>query len=125
MSNRASDARRAVAEQMRAEQAAEQAPPPPLPPPPPAPAVESTRKVRQTVDLPDPQHKAFAAWRNETAVILEQTRLTSQEALAALVSLVLSDESVSRRARGEIARLAQRAKIAKENAAIDAAAKSQ
>jgi hypothetical protein len=65
---------------------------PPAPPPP-------MKDVRQTVDLPHSRHLAFAAWRMETAVQLGRTRLTTQDALTAMVEAVLADEVVARRVR--------------------------
>jgi hypothetical protein len=64
-------------------------------PAPPAPA----KDVRQTVDLPHARHLAFAAWRMETAVQLGRSRLTTQDALSAMVQVVLTDEVVARRVR--------------------------
>jgi hypothetical protein len=57
------------------------------------------KDVRQTVDLPHPRHLAFAAWRMETAVQLGRSRLTTQDALSAMVEVVLTDEVVARRVR--------------------------
>ena len=56
-------------------------------------------RVRWTVDLPHPRHLAFAAWPMETAVQLGRSRHTTQDALTAMVEIVLTDEVVSRRVR--------------------------
>jgi hypothetical protein len=60
------------------------------------------KDVRQTVDLPHARHLAFAAWRMETAVALGRSRLTTQDALTAMVETVLADEVVARRVRAFI-----------------------
>lgn len=73
----------------------ESEPTPAVEPPPASPP----KPVRQTVDLPHARHLAFAAWRMETAVQLGRSRLTTQDALAAVVEVLLTDEMVSRRVR--------------------------
>ena len=52
---------------------------------------------RQTVDLTFERHQEFARWRLSTALALGRNRLTTQDALAALVDCVLDDETVARR----------------------------
>ena len=78
--------RRAEREQPAAEEVAAQAERPARP-----------AKVRQTVDLTRERHEEFARWRLTTALALDQTRLTTQDALAALVDVLLDDEQVQRR----------------------------
>lgn len=85
---------------LRAAVQADATPPPPAPV---APAPATGKPVRQTVDLLTADHLRFAAWRMETAVSLGRSRLTTQDALAGLVALLLEDETVARRARTKIA----------------------
>lgn len=63
------------------------------------PTGESNRKVRQTVDLTQDNHRALAAWRLDTALSLGRTRLTTQDVLRAVVDVLLADDSVARRTR--------------------------
>lgn len=63
------------------------------------PAADSGRKVRQTVDLTQDNHKALATWRLDTAVTLGRTRLTTQDVLRAAVDVLLADEATARRVR--------------------------
>lgn len=63
------------------------------------PAADSDRKVRQTVDLTQDNHKALATWRLDTAVALGRTRLTTQDVLRAAVDVLLADEATARRVR--------------------------
>ncbi len=63
------------------------------------PAPDSGRKVRQTVDLTQDNHKALATWRLDTAVALGRTRLTTQDVLRAAVDVLLADEATARRVR--------------------------
>lgn len=89
---------RAIQNRDRA-QAVEQEPALPAPQPPASPDA----KRRQTVDLTESDHIKFARWRMETAVALGRTRLTTQDTLAALVQVLLDDETVARRVRARIA----------------------
>ena len=63
------------------------------------PAADSDRKVRQTVDLTQDNHKALATWRLDTAVTLGRTRLTTQDVLRAAIDVLLADEATARRVR--------------------------
>lgn len=63
------------------------------------PAADSARKVRQTVDLTQDNHKALATWRLDTAVTLGRTRLTTQDVLRAAIDVLLADEATARRVR--------------------------
>ena len=63
------------------------------------PAADSGRKVRQTVDLTQDNHKALATWRLDTAVTLGRTRLTTQDVLRAAIDVLLADEATARRVR--------------------------
>lgn len=59
--------------------------------------------VRQTVDITGEQHQALNAWKLETALALGRSRpLTTQDALAAMVAVLLDDESVARRVRARL-----------------------
>lgn len=60
-------------------------------------------KVRQTVDLTGEQHQGFNGWKLETALALGRPRpLSTQEALAAVIAVLLDDDSVSRRVRAHL-----------------------
>lgn len=71
-------------------------------------ATGQTKTVRHTVDLPRSQHTALASWRVEAAEAMGYTRLTTQDVLAGLVALLLTDDTVARRVRTKIAELDQR-----------------
>lgn len=64
----------------------------------------SQKPVRQTVDITARRHAQFAAWRMETALQLGRTRLSTQDALKALIDAVLVDETVARRVRVHLER---------------------
>ncbi len=70
--------------------------------PPPRPVEARTRPVRQTVDLPPEQHASLAAWRLDTALQLGRTRLTTQDVLAAVIDVLLDDDTVARRVRARL-----------------------
>src|SRR5690606_41439402 len=53
----------------------------------------SDKKMRQTVDLPEELHNAFARWRLTAALNLGRTRLTTQDALRAVVEVLVADRS--------------------------------
>lgn len=63
------------------------------------PTGDPKKKVRQTVDLTQDNHKALAAWRLDTALALGRTRLTTQDVLRAVVDVLLADDAVARRTR--------------------------
>lgn len=73
----------------------------PAAPEPPAtvPDAGKPRKVRQTVDLTQQRHRDLAAYRMDTALALGRTRLTTQDVLAHMVELVLTDPQTSRKLR--------------------------
>jgi hypothetical protein len=67
-----------------------------------APVVRTTR-VRKTVDLPPARYAAFDRWCAETAVAIGVTRVTGQVAINALIHRLLTDETMARRIRADIA----------------------
>lgn len=67
-----------------------------------APAVRA-KPVRKTVDLPPARYAALTAWCSETAVSLGQSRVTGQQVFNALVSRLLSDETLARKIRADLA----------------------
>lgn len=93
-----------AAEQLRARAGRIQARdrPAPVEQPAPEPAPVRTRPVRQTFDLSPDQHRALAAWRLETAVQLGRTGLSQQELMAAVVTVLLEDDTVARRVRAHL-----------------------
>lgn len=55
------------------------------------------RKMRQTVDLPEDVHDQFARWKLHAALAAGRNRVTTQDALRAVVEVLVSDEAVSRK----------------------------
>ena len=56
-----------------------------------------TEPVRKTVDLAPAQYRQLRRWLEDAADETGQTRVTSQDALEALVKLLLTDETTSRK----------------------------
>jgi hypothetical protein len=55
-------------------------------------------KVRQTVDVSEAHHRALARWRLDASQHLDQaTAVTAQDAISALVELLLTDDVTSRK----------------------------
>jgi len=59
--------------------------------------------VRRTVDLPPHQHAQLSTWCAETAQELGRSRVTGQEVLRALVARLLTDETLARKIRQDLA----------------------
>lgn len=62
-----------------------------------------SRPVRRTVDLSPVQHQRLAQWCAETAIELGAARVTGQDALRALVARLLTDETLARKIRADLA----------------------
>ncbi len=65
----------------------------------PAPLVKD---VRLTVDLSPARYRDLQGWLNDAAVQLGRSRVTKQDALAALVGLLLRDDVTARKVLAEI-----------------------
>jgi len=61
------------------------------------------KPVRRTVDLPASHHDQLSAWCNETARQLGKARVTGQDVLRTLVARLLTDETMARRIRQDLA----------------------
>lgn len=59
--------------------------------------------VRRTVDLAPTHHGQLQAWCAETAVELGVARVTGQDVIRALVVRLLTDETMARRIRADLA----------------------
>lgn len=66
------------------------------------PRTQRTKKVRKTVDLYPPHNRALLTWCNETADMLGEARITSQDVLEALVRRLLTDETLARKIRADL-----------------------
>lgn len=66
-----------------------------------APAVRA-KPVRKTVDLPPARYAALNAWCSETAVRIGTSRVTGQQVFNALVSRLLTDETLARKIRADL-----------------------
>lgn len=58
---------------------------------------ERATKVRSTVDLYAPRHRAVNQWQLDAADTLGRAEVTRQAVLAGLVELLLTDETTSRK----------------------------
>lgn len=67
-----------------------------------APSVRA-RPVRKTVDLPPQRYAALTSWCAETAVQLGTSRVTGQQVLNSLVARLLTDETLARKIRADLA----------------------
>lgn len=59
--------------------------------------------VRVTVDFPANRHNDLKDWCNETARELGKSRVTSKDVIMALVGRVLTDETLARKIRADLA----------------------
>lgn len=66
------------------------------------PRTQRTKKVRKTVDLYPPHNRALLTWCNETADMLGEARITSQDVLEGLVRRLLTDETLARKIRADL-----------------------
>lgn len=64
---------------------------------------ERSTPVRRTVDLPPVHHQKLATWCSETAVELGVARITGQDVLRLLVARLLTDETLARKLRTDLA----------------------
>lgn len=64
---------------------------------------ERSRPVRRTVDLSPTHHRKLADWCSETAVELGVARVTGQDVLRSLVARLLTDETLARKIRADLA----------------------
>ena len=64
---------------------------------------ERSRPVRRSLDLSPTHHARLAAWCTETAVELGAARITGQDVLRALVARLLTDETLARKIRADLA----------------------
>jgi DNA invertase Pin-like site-specific DNA recombinase len=62
-----------------------------------------TAPVRRTVDLSPAHHAELVVWCTETARQLGLARVTGQDVLRALVARVLTDETLARKIRADLA----------------------
>lgn len=71
----------------------------------PRPAVPQVKAkpVRKTVDLPPQRYAALTTWCAETAGELGVTRVTGQAVISALVGRLLTDETLARKLRADLA----------------------
>ncbi len=60
------------------------------------------KDVRLTVDLSPARYRDLQGWLNDAAVQLGRSRVTKQDALAALVGLLLRDDVTARKVLAEI-----------------------
>lgn len=60
--------------------------------------------VRRTVDLAPTHHGQLQAWCAEAAVELGVARVTGQDVMRALVARLLTDETMARRIRADLAK---------------------
>ncbi len=92
------------ANRMRASKGAAKAAPEAAAPARPVPttAAPLAKPVRCTVDLAPARYRALQDWLNEEAVRLGVSRITKQQALDALVGLLLTDEVTSRKIVAEL-----------------------
>jgi hypothetical protein len=64
---------------------------------------ERTTLVRRSVDLSLPQNAKLTEWCNETAVQFGTARVTGQDVLRALVRRLLTDATLGREIRADLA----------------------
>jgi hypothetical protein len=66
-------------------------------------ATERTTLARRSVELSLPQNAKLTEWCTETAVQLGTARVTAQDVLRALVRRLLTDETLAREIRADLA----------------------
>jgi hypothetical protein len=66
-----------------------------------APAVR-TKPVRSSIDMPPSRHASLKAWCGETAVMLGKSDLPKNDVVNALVSRLLTDETLARKIRDDL-----------------------
>lgn len=66
-------------------------------------ATERSRMVRRSVDLSPNHHAKLGEWCNETAVQIGTARVTGQDVFRALVARLLTDETLARKIRADLA----------------------
>ncbi|MGH3924837.1 MAG: hypothetical protein ACRDTT_18580 [Pseudonocardiaceae bacterium] len=64
---------------------------------------ERSKPVRRTVDLPPTHHQKLTTWCSEAAVELGVARITGQDVLRSLVARLLTDETLARKLRADLA----------------------
>jgi hypothetical protein len=64
---------------------------------------ERAKLVRRSVDLSPTHHAKLTEWCNETAVQLDTARVTGRDVLRALVRRLLTDETLAREIRADLA----------------------
>jgi hypothetical protein len=108
----------AKARQLAAKRAQEEAAAPSAAPAPAADAVPKVpaaasqssirvKPVRVTVDLSPGRFAAFKTWAGEAAVELGRSRLTNQDVVQALVSRLLTDETLARKIKADLREASQ------------------
>ncbi|MDX6584330.1 MAG: hypothetical protein QOI10_3514 [Solirubrobacterales bacterium] len=66
-------------------------------------ATGEAKLVRRSVSLSPTHHARLTQWCHETAVQIGGTRVTRQDVFRALVARLLTDETVARKIRADIA----------------------
>lgn len=61
------------------------------------------KPVRKTVDLPPQRYAALTTWCTESAAELGVTRVTGQAVINALVARLVTDETLARKVRADLA----------------------
>lgn len=64
---------------------------------------ERSRPVRRSLDLSPTHHARLTEWCTEAAIELGAARITGQDVLRALVARLLTDETLARKIRADLA----------------------